>query len=332
MRGAKMKREVPDFCLRRRASLGKLLALSASALAPFPAFAQAGAKPDALRVGFQKGAAILVAAKAAGTLEKRMSKAGVSGVSWIEFQFGPPMLEAITARAADLGAVGDTPPIFAQAGGGDIVYVLATGSSQHGIVVQDDSPIRRLEDLRGKRVAFGKGSSAHNVVLKALRLAGLTYQDIRPIYLGPAEATAAFTGRKIDAWVIWDPYYALAEERLGARVIADTGRIPELGSNSFYVANGHFVQRFPDAVRAALDSFVETNRWADTHRDEIAALLAKSTGLDLAIQKRATARAVFDQTAFTDDVLNRQQETADVFFRAGLIPAKVNIRAIVWRG
>lgn len=327
-----MKKNVPDFSIRKRASLGKLLGLSASALTPFPALAQPSARPNALRVGFQKGAGVLVAARAAGTLEKGLVKAGVPKLNWIEFPFGPPMLEAMTARAVDLGAVGDTPPIFAQAGGGDIAYVLATASSPHGIVVQNDSPLRSLTDLKGKRVAFGKGSSAHNIVLKALKLAGLAYRDIQPVYLGPAEAMAAFTGGKIDAWVIWDPYYALAEERLGARVIADTGQIPELNSNSFYVANKHFVQRFPDVVRAALDSFIQTTQWADTHRDEVAALLAKSTGLDLSIQKRATARAVFDYTAFTDEVLNRQQENADVFFREKLIPVKIDIRDIVWRG
>ena len=327
-----MKKNLSDFSPDRRTSLGKLLGLSASALLPFPAIAQTSANSDTLRVGFQKGAAILVASRAAGTLEKAMAKAAVPKVNWIEFPFGPPMLEAMTARAADLGSVGDTPPIFAQAGGGDIVYVLATASSPHGIVVHHDSPIRGLADLKGKRIAFGKGSSAHNVLLKALKLAGLSYRDIQPIYLGPAEAMAAFTGRKIDAWVIWDPYYALAEQQPGVRVIADTGRTPELDSNSFYVANRQFAQRYPHVVRAALDSFIDTMQWADTHRDEIAALLAKSTGLDLAVQKRATARSVFDHTAFTDEVLKRQQETADAFYQEKLIPAKIDIRDIVWRG
>jgi len=327
-----MNKNLPDFRLDRRASLGKLLGLSAAALLPLPALAQTAPNPGSLRVGFQKGAAVLVASRGAGTLETAMAKAGVPKVNWIEFPFGPPMLEAMTARAADLGSVGDTPPIFAQAGGGDIAYVLATASSPHGIVVHNDSPIRDLADLKGKRIAFGKGSSAHNVLLKALKRAGLSYQEIQPIYLGPAEAMAAFTGRKIDAWVIWDPYYALAEERLGVRVIADTGRVAELGSNSFYVANRQFAQRYPHVVRSALDSFIETMRWADGHRDEVAALLAKSTGLDLAIQKRATARTVFDHVGFTDEVLKRQQETADAFYREKLIPARIDIREIVWRG
>ncbi|MDR1461615.1 MAG: aliphatic sulfonate ABC transporter substrate-binding protein [Azoarcus sp.] len=316
----------------KRASLGKLLGLSAAFLsAPFPAFAQAG-KPESFRVGYQKGTAILIVSRERRDLESSLQKTGVNKVEWIEFQFGPPMLEAATARSIDIGSVGDTPPIFAQAGGGDILYALAVPSSPHGILVPDGSPIRTLADLKGKRVAFGKGSSAHNILLKALKVAGLTYKDIRPTYLGPAEATAAFTGGKIDAWVIWDPYYALAEERLGARLLASTEQVPQLASQSFYIANRDFAQKHSATLRAALDSIIGTIEWADRHRDEVARLAAKSTGLDLHIMQRAFARAPFGHSGFTEELLDEQQQTADVFFEQKLIPKRINIREIVWRG
>ncbi|MDR0701424.1 MAG: aliphatic sulfonate ABC transporter substrate-binding protein [Azoarcus sp.] len=312
--------------------MGKLLGLSGACLsASFPAFAQAG-KPESFRVGYQKGTAILIVSKERGDLENSLRKSGVDKVAWIEFQFGPPMLEAATARAIDIGSVGDTPPIFAQAGGGDVLYALAVPSSPHGILVPEGSPIRTLADLKGRRVAFGKGSSAHNILLKALKVAGLTYKDIQPIYLGPAEATAAFTGGKIDAWVIWDPYYALAEAQLGARAIASTEQIPQLASQSFYIANKDFARRHPATLRAALDSIIETIGWADGHRDEVARLAAKSTGLDLSIMQRAFARAPFSHSAFTGKLLDEQQQTADVFFEQKLIPKRINIRDIVWHG
>jgi sulfonate transport system substrate-binding protein len=327
-----MKKDAYAFRQDRRASLGKLLGLSVSALAPVSSFAQTPAAPAGFHIGYQKGSPILIAARQQHGFETKLAKIGVDKVDWLEFQFGPPMLEAMTAGAIDIGSVGDTPPIFSQAGGGDIVYVLATPSSPHGILVPNDSPIRSLADLKGKRVAFGKGSSAHNVLLKALKLAGLSYGDIQPIYLGPSEASAAFTGRKIDAWVVWDPYYALAEERFGARVIADTAKIPELAGYAFYIANRHFVKRHPDVMHAALDVLVDTTQWADAHRNEVASLLAQNTGLDLKIQQRATQRTQFTRTAFTDEVLKSQQETADRFFEQKLIPARIDIRDIVWRG
>jgi sulfonate transport system substrate-binding protein len=322
----------------KRASLGKFLGLSAissfaalAALAPFAARAQT-AKPEAFRVGYQKGTAILLVSKARHELEDGLQKAGVGKVDWVEFQFGPPMLEAITAGSIDIGSVGDTAPIFAQAGGGDIVYALAVPTSPHGIIVPGSSPIRSLADLKGRRVAFGKGSSAHSILLKALKYAGLSYSDIQPTYLGPAEASAAFNGGKIDAWVAWDPYYALAEEQFGARVIASTESVPQLASPSFYVANKYFAQRHPAVLRAALDSIITTIKWADAHRDEVARLAAKSTGLALSIQQRAFGRALLSHSEFTEALLTEQQETADAFFQQKLIPKRVNIRDIVWRG
>ncbi|MDR1661009.1 MAG: aliphatic sulfonate ABC transporter substrate-binding protein [Azoarcus sp.] len=322
----------PSFDPGKRGSLGKLLGLSvASLFAPLPAFARAG-KPGSFRVGYQKGTAILIVSKERRDLENSLQKTGVDKVEWIEFQFGPPMLEAATARSIDIGSVGDTPPIFAQAGGGDILYALAVPSSPHGIIVPDGSSIRTLADLRGKRVAFGKGSSAHNILLKALKVAGLAYKDIQPTYLGPAEATAAFTGGKIDAWVIWDPYYALAEERLGARLITSTEHAPRLASQSFYIANKDFAKNHPATLRAALDSIIETIQWADKHRDDVARLAAKSTGLDLSIMRRAFARAPFGHAEFSEKLLDEQQQTADVFFEQKLIPKRIDVRDIVWRG
>ncbi|MDR2689998.1 MAG: aliphatic sulfonate ABC transporter substrate-binding protein [Azoarcus sp.] len=321
----------------KRAALARLAGLSAvpvlGSIGLLPSLSRAQEPlPASFRVGYQKGTAILIVSKERHDLENGLKKAGVDKVDWIEFQFGPPMLEAITARSIDIGSVGDTPPIFAQAGGGDILYALAVPNSPHGILVPKDSPARALADLKGKRIAFGKGSSAHSVLLKALKRDGLSYQDIQPIYLGPAEATAAFASGTIDAWVIWDPYYALAEEQLGARVLVASEKIPDLVGTSFYIANRDFAQRHPAVLRAALDSFIDTIKWADTHRDEVAVLAAKSTGLDLAIQQRAFSRAPLSHSAFTEEILTGQQQTADVFFEQKLIPHKVNIRDIVWRG
>lgn len=330
-----MKKTGPRFSPDKRASLGKLLGIAAvpalAALVPSLAAAKKAAKAPELHIGYQKGTAVLIVSKARRDLETDLQKTGVARVDWIEFPFGPPMLEAVTAGAVDIGSVGDTPPIFAQAGGGDILYALAVPSSPHAILVPDGSPIRALADLRGKRVAFGKGSSAHNILLKALRFAGLSYQDIQPIYLGPSEATAAFTGGKIDAWVIWDPYYALAEAQLGARVIANTEQTPQLASQSFYIANTHFAKEHPTLLRAALDSVINTIAWADKHRNEVAALAAKSTGLPLSIQQRAFARAPFSHSGFTDALLDEQQATADAFFEQKLIPRRIDIRDIVWK-
>src|SRR5579875_523583 len=208
----------PPSSTRRRA-LFTLAALGASAIAPNAARADDAGKT--LRIGYQKYGNFVVL-RARGTLEKRLAPQGVR-VQWLEFPAGPQLLEGLNAGAVDVGTVGETPPIFAQAAGVDFVYIGNEPPAPQGeaIVVLPDSPIRTVAQLRGKKVAFNKGSNVHYLFVEALQQAGLAYTDIQPIYLTPADARAAFVQRNVDAWVIWDPYLAAAERQLGARVIAN---------------------------------------------------------------------------------------------------------------
>ncbi|KDZ81093.1 putative aliphatic sulfonates-binding protein [Escherichia coli 3-105-05_S1_C2] len=89
------------------------------------------------------------------------------------------------------------------------------------ILVAENSPIKTVADLKGHKVAFQKGSSSHNLLLRALRQAGLKFTDIQPTYLTPADARAAFQQGNVDAWAIWDPYYSAALLQGGVRVLKD---------------------------------------------------------------------------------------------------------------
>ncbi|WP_142978114.1 ABC transporter substrate-binding protein, partial [Klebsiella pneumoniae] len=79
------------------------------------------------------------------------------------------------------------------------------------IVVAENSAIKSVADLKGKRVGLNKGSDVNYLLVAALEKAGLSYKDITPVYLPPADARAAFQRGAIDAWVIWDPFLAEVE-------------------------------------------------------------------------------------------------------------------------
>lgn len=160
--------------------LTALFAVSALAQAAEPA-------PESLRIGYQKGSVSMVLAKSHQLLEKRYPD---TKFSWIEFPAGPQMLEALNVGSIDLGSTGDIPPIFAQAAGADLVYVGVEPPKPKAevILVPENSPIKTVADLKGHKVAFQKGSSSHNLLLRALQQAGLTFKDIQPVYLTPADA------------------------------------------------------------------------------------------------------------------------------------------------
>lgn len=312
--------------MKRREFLQLSLATAASvALSPG---AQAQADTKEIRIGYQKNG-VLVITRQRETLENHFKPQGIS-VKWVEFSSGPPMMEAMNVGSVDYGAVGDSPPIFAQAAGAAIVYAAAqpiiNGS---GILVPQNSAIRTIADLKGKRVGFTKGSSAHNVVIQTLEKAGLTYDDITPVYLTPPDAGPAFANGGVDAWAIWDPYFAIAETRQNGRILVNTSEVTK--TNAFYIANRDFATKRGALLQQVVDVTTSTAAWAQAHPDEVARSLAAVTGVPLDIQTIAARRAGFSVGPVTDDVIATQQGVADRFFKLGLIPKQIAIRDIVWR-
>ena len=281
-----------------------------------------------VRIGYQKGSAIQMAAKANRDLETLLGPKGY-GVEWVEFQFGPPMLEAMRAGSIDVGAVGDTPPIFAQAAHADLLYIAANRGSSQSILLPPGSKIQTLADLKGKKLAFGRGSSAQYFVLQALEKAGLRYDQIEPIYLGPADAGAAFERGAIDAWSIWEPYVSLFDNRPGVRTLTTN---TELGERmSYFLAYGPFVRANPALAAAVVEGFTVTAKKVQGTRDQVAALLAEGTGVDLAVWKRALARDALEVLPMDDAITSIQQKVADQFRAIGLIPIDIKVSDIVWR-
>jgi sulfonate transport system substrate-binding protein len=285
-----------------------------------------GSERKELRIGYQKNG-VLVIARQQAMLERALAPLHIS-VSWVEFASGPPLLEAMNAGGIDLGPTGDVPPVFAQAGGANIVYVAGQVSTNgQGILVKPDAGIRTLADLRGKRIGFTKGSSAHNVVLLALEQAGLSYGDITPVYLSPPDAGAAFARGAIDAWAVWDPYYALGQKHGGQILVNGT----QLGQTySFVIANRDFAVQNPRILHVVIATLAEAAVWAESHRDQVARSLAEVTGVDLEIQTIAAHRSSFAVGTLTDDIAATQQAVADRFHRLGLIPRPIVVRDAFW--
>jgi sulfonate transport system substrate-binding protein len=186
----------------------QLIQGGAAAAIAVPALAALGQTPPrTLRVGHQKGYLSLLRGR--GTLEKRLAPLGAS-VKWTEFTAGPVQLEALKVGSIDFGDVGEAPPIFAQAAGAPLAYVAATvpRPASEAVLVPRGSDIRRVADLKGRKIALNKGSNVHYFIVKLFEKHGLPYGDLNLVYLPPADARAAFEKGSIDAWVIWDPFLA----------------------------------------------------------------------------------------------------------------------------
>ncbi|QEZ90225.1 aliphatic sulfonate ABC transporter, periplasmic substrate-binding protein (plasmid) [Aliarcobacter cibarius] len=284
---------------------------------------------DEVRIGYQKyGTLILL--KASGELEKRLAPLGVK-VTWSEFPAGPQLLEGLNVGGVDFGTTGETPPIFAQAANAKIKYIGYEPPAPRGeaIVVQSNSSIKTVADLKGKKVVLNKGSNVHYLLVKALEKAGLKYSDVETVFLAPADARAAFERGSVDAWVIWDPFLAAAETSIGAKVIQDGTNT--VNNHQFYLAEENYASKRPDVVAAIFDELKKVNDWAVTKLKEVANALAPLTGLDSITLEKALERGGYGINYLNEKVITEQQKIADTFYDLKLIPKKLDIKSVVWQ-
>jgi sulfonate transport system substrate-binding protein len=283
---------------------------------------------EVVRIGYQKSG-IFFLIKNRGGLEKRLAP---TKVEWKEFSSPTPLIEALGAASIDIGQTGDAGTVTAQAGGIDL---LAVGTSRPSpkniaIVVKKDSPIQKVSDLKGKKVGFNKGSNAHYLVITALEKAGLKYTDMVPVPLLPPEGRAAFEKGSIDAWAIWDPFLAAAEQQAQARVIVD-GNGSDESFREFYIALQSFTQQNPTIVQSIITEAKEVGDWAMKNPKEVAKILAPALKQDVAVLELSEGRKTrYGAAPIQPEAVQELQKVADKFYALKLIPREIKVAEVAW--
>jgi sulfonate transport system substrate-binding protein len=330
--GVLPKRSAKTFLLWFAIALGLSLTISACTNNPVQkqTTSPSSAQNLVVRIAHQKFDPLTLV-KAKGNLEERLKPLGVASVKWTEFQSGSPTMEALNAGSIDIARTGDTPPVIAQAADVPLVYVggSAPKPSSSAVLVRQDSPIKTIADLKGKKVAMAKNSSANYLTLQVIESAGLKWEDIKPVYLSPAEARSAFEQGNVDAWAIWDPFYAVAEAAAKARVLRDSKDL--VSNRDFYLANKSFAEQHPDIIIAIRKETQAVATWADKNPAEVAQLLSPMLKIDKPILEKVTKRRDYSFEPMTPEMVTEQQAIADAFYKLKFIPKSIKIQNAVWQ-
>jgi sulfonate transport system substrate-binding protein len=268
-----------------------------------------------LQIGDQKGGTESLL-RAAGALDGLPYR-----IAFSTFTSGPPQVEAATAGKIDFAITGNSPPIFGAASAAKVKVVSAYDGGGLGdeILVRDGSPIQTVADLRGRTIVVGKGSSAHGHVLGQLEKAGLTPSDVNLVFLQPADALSAFTTNQADAWAIWDPYTAQAEQQLSVRTIGQAKGV----TNGYWfgIASDQALAdpKRNTALADLLVRFEKAARWAQAHSQLWAEKYAAAVGLDPRVAAVAQGRSLRLPTELDDEVVASEQKLADLFASSGQI-------------
>lgn len=274
-----------------------------------------------LNIGDQKGN-MRAQLEASGALKNVSYK-----INWYEFPAAAPVAEALKVDAIDIGYLGDAPFIFANSNGGTAKAIAVYKADPYpvAILVPQNSPIKSAKDLKGKSLAFNKGSISHLLTLKALEQQGLKPEDVTFKFLPPADGKLAVANGSVDAWVVWDPYTAYAELKDHFRVVVN-GR----GLYSGYTFLAATDKSLKDqSKRVAIQDFIyrlkESQAWAGQHGDEFGKAYAKITGLPEDVGIKAFKRRNASWEPIDNEVIKVSQGTADFYTKYKLIDKKFDV-------
>lgn len=199
-------------------------------------------------------------------------------------------------------------------------------SKGDAILVPNDSKLTKTAQLKGKSVAVAQGSSAHYQLVASLKDAGLTFDDVKVKYLQPADALAAFTSGKVDAWAVWDPYTSQVLKGQQGRVLT-TGDGITNGLTLQVAAPAALADRKKSAaIKDYLERLRRAYTWVYSHEEEWAKVWSKETGLpeDVALAAVKQTYTTRVPVAVDKPLIASEQEIADTFTELKLIPSEVD--------
>lgn len=253
-------------------------------------------------------------------------------IVWSQFTAGPQLVQALLSGSIDVGEVGDTPPIFAQSSSNNFVYIAQEPPSpqSEAIITHTSSNINNLSELKGKKIAVTRGSNANWLLVAALKKVGLSIKDVQPVFLPPAIAQSAFNSQNIDAWAIWDPFLAIAQQDDKVRTLTTGENIVE--NRTFYIGNKNFVKNNPQLTRDFISYITKNDQLVNQNKTQFIQYLKDVTGLSPHVLNIILSRYKLGATLVQPSAITEQQKIADSFFDQHLIPKKINVQDSIWEG
>jgi NitT/TauT family transport system substrate-binding protein len=209
-------------------------------------------------------------------------------IVWKNFTSGAPLTNEMVAGKLDLGSMADFPgsfngAAFEKAGKKSLFITVLSGSVQgsgNGIVVPKASTVQSLAELKGKTISVPFASTAHGMLLRAIKAQGWELdKDITVVTQAPEVAGSALQSNKIDAHADFVPFAELFPHRGYARKIFDgsQAKSPTLHGS---LVDAEYAKKYPEIVTAYLRAAIEADRLIAAEPEKYSELIAKVTGIE----------------------------------------------------
>ena len=291
---------------------------------PFTIRPARAAALDTLRLDYAYYNPVALLMKDKGWVEEEFGKTGTK-VEWVLSLGSNKALEFLNGSVVDFGSSAGSAALMAKANGNPIKAVYIYSQPEWtALVTLKDSPIQKVTDLKGKRVAVTRGTDPHIFLLRALDKFGMATPDIKMVLLQHPDGKTALVRGDVDAWAGLDPYMAQTELDDGSRLFF---RAPELNTYGFLNVREAFAAEHPEEVLRVLRLYEQGRQYALAHPDELKAVLAKAAKLSDPV-----AAKELERTNLSNPVIGAEHREAivaagAVLKKAEVIPADTDIPA-----
>lgn len=283
-------------------------------------------KKDVIRFGVQPGVAVSEVCQYTGILEDYLAEEGI-GLEYVEFTYGPPMVESLSADEIDIALMGNLPVFTGVSNGTDlkVIYLtLLTENGLNGIIAGPDSGIESISDLKGKNVGVPIGSAAHLGLELLLNTVGFTLDDVNVVNIAAADMATSLSNKEIDAAVLWETTLTKALDRSGGTLIASTKSVME--DQTFAVASEHFLSENSEMASQFLAGLIQVEDYIMEHPDESVEGIVERTGDDASAW--SYVYGFTKASGFTDDTYETARLAKDFLTNNDLIQNDYDYEAI----
>ncbi len=287
---------------------------------------RASVKPTTIKLDYAYYNPVSLVVRDKRFLEQDLGGDGIS-VEWTQSLGSNKALELLNSKSVDFGSTAGAAALIGKANGNPIkaIYVYSR-PEWTALVVRKDSPIKTVEDLKGKKVAVTRGTDPHIFLLRALHEAGLTEKDIEMVVLQHPDGRIALEKGDVDAWAGLDPMMAQTEIQSGSRLF-----YRNVNFNSYGVLNvrEEFARQYPAYVERVLAAYEKARLWALQNPDEFRKLFASDTKLDDSVITKVLERTDLSNSTIGDNQRQVIVAAGDVLKQNHVINSSTDVSATV---
>lgn len=282
------------------------------------------ALPTTLKLDYAYYAPTSLVVKEQKLLEKALPK---TQIKWVFSQGSNRSLEYLNSNSIDFSSTAGLAAVLSRANGSPIKTVYIQSQPEWtALVVAKNSPIKKLQDLKGKKIAATKGTDPFLFTLQALDTVGLNKRDVQLVHLQHPDGKTALERGQVDAWAGLDPLMASAQIQSGANLL-----YRNVGFNSYSVLSTKesFSKESPEAVEAVIKAYEQARKWAKANPEKLAELLSREAKLPLAVANLQLSRTNFDQNTPSTKHVSALKKSGSILTEEELVRKGTDVNQVI---